>query len=128
MADRFHIYFTEDEAPLLEEAKRQIDNLSEFFKNVLREHLQMAKPPDTPTDVLRPEVQRPDAETIFRKKFDDFKTEAAVRIVFEDRTGAEQALKNRLAELRRAYPAEFEEIKELFKARYPGYAKILEEL
>ena len=124
MPTRFNIYFNEEEEPLLEEAKRRIDNLSEFFKNILREHLQIAKNvPETPT-----EVQRPDAGVIFRKKFADFETEADIRTVFEDRIGAEQALKNRLAELKRAYPQEFPTIKELFRARYPRYAKILEEL
>ena len=124
MPTRFNIYFNEEEEPLLEEAKRRIDNLSEFFKNVLREHLQIAKNvPETPT-----EVQRPDAGVIFQKKFADFETEADIRTVFEDRIGAEQALKNRLAELKRACPQEFPTIKELFHARYPRYAKILEEL
>ena len=124
MPTRFNIYFNEEEEPLLEEAKRRIDNLSEFFKNILREHLQIAKiVPETPT-----EVQRPDAGVIFQKKFADFETEADIRTVFEDRIGAEQALKNRLAELKRAYPQEFPTIKELFHARYPRYAKILEEL
>jgi len=124
MPTRFNIYFNEEEEPLLEEAKRRIDNLSEFFKNILREHLQIAKNvPETPT-----EVQRPDAGVIFQKKFADFETEADIRTVFEDRIGAEQALKNRLAELKRACPQEFPTIKELFHARYPRYAKILEEL
>ena len=124
MPTRFNIYFNEEEEPLLEEAKRRIDNLSEFFKNILREHLQIAKNvPETPT-----EVQRPDAGVIFQKKFADFETEADIRTVFEDSIGAEQALKNRLAELKRACPQEFPTIKELFRARYPRYAKILEEL
>ena len=124
MPTRFNIYFNEEEEPLLEEAKRRIDNLSEFFKNILREHLQIAKNvPETPT-----EVQRPDAGVIFQKKFADFETEADIRTVFEDRIGAEQALKNRLAELKRACPQEFPTIKELFHARYPRYAEILEEL
>ena len=124
MPTRFNIYFNEEEEPLLEEAKRRIDNLSEFFKNILREHLQIAKNvPETPT-----EVQRPDAGVIFQKKFADFETEADIRTVFEDRIGAEMALKNRLAELKRACPQEFPTIKELFHARYPRYAKILEEL
>ena len=124
MPTRFNIYFNEEEEPLLEEAKRRIDNLSEFFKNILREHLQIAKNvPETPT-----EVQRPDAGVIFQKKFADFETEADIRTVFEDRIGAEQALKNRLAELKRACPQEFPTIKELFRARYPRYTKILEEL
>lgn len=124
MPTRFNIYFNEEEEPLLEEAKRRIDNLSEFFKNILREHLQITKNvPETPT-----EVQRPDAGVIFQKKFADFETEADIRTVFEDRIGAEQALKNRLAELKRACPQEFPTIKELFRARYPRYAKILEEL
>ena len=125
MPTRFNIYFNDDEEPLLEEAKRQIDNLSEFFKTVLREHLQIPKMPEVP---VLPEVPRLNPEALFQKKFADFETEAAIRTVFEDRIGAEQALKNRLAELKRVCPAEFATIKELFAARYPRYAKILTEL
>ena len=124
MPTRFNIYFNEEEEPLLEEAKRRIDNLSEFFKNILREHLQIAKNvPETPT-----EVQRPDAGVIFQKKFADFETEADIRTVFEDRIGAEQALKNRLIELRRVNNEQFGDVCRLFAGKYPGYAKILEEL
>ena len=122
MAVRFHIYFTDEEEPLLEQAKRQIDNLSEFFKNILREHLQI------PKKVEESSYEPPDPKALFDKKFADFETEADVRNVFEDRIGAEQALKNRLAELKRAYPNEFLQIKELFRARYPRYAKITDEL
>ncbi len=125
MAMRFHIYFTDDEEPLLEEAKRQIDNLSEFFKTILREHLQIPKMPDVP---VIPEVSRLSPEALFQRKFADFQTEADIRIVFEDRIGAEQALKNRLAELKRICPTEFRDIKELFAKRYPRYANILTEL
>ena len=122
MADRLHIYFTDEEEPLLEQAKRQIDNLSEFFKNILREHLQI------PKKVEESSYEPPDPKALFDKKFADFKTEADVRNVFEDSIGAEQALKNRLSELKRAYPNEFLQIKELFRARYPRYAKITDEL
>ena len=125
MADRLHIYFTDEEEILLEEAKRRIDNLSEFFKNVLREHLSIPKMPEVSAN---PEVPKLNPESLFQKKFADFETEADIRTVFEDRIGAEQALKNRLAELKRACPQEFPTIKELFSARYPRYAKILEEL
>ena len=123
MPTRFNIYFNDEEEPLLEEAKRQIDNLSEFFKNILREHLQIQQKPEAP--VL---TERINAEALFERKFADFASEAAIRTVFEDRIGAEQALKNRLAELKRACPAEFPTIKELFAARYPRYAKITDEL
>lgn len=122
MAVRFHIYFTDEEETLLEQAKRQIDNLSEFFKNILREHLQI------PKKVEESSYEPPDPKALFDKKFADFETEADVRNVFEDRIGAEQALKNRLSELKRAYPNEFLQIKELFRARYPRYAKITDEL
>ena len=125
MADRLHIYFTDEEEILLKEAKRRIDNLSEFFKNILREHLSIPKMPEVSAN---PEVPKLNPESLFQKKFADFETEADIRIVFEDRIGAEQALKNRLAELKRACPQEFPTIKELFHARYPRYAKILEEL
>ena len=125
MADRLHIYFTDEEEILLKEAKRRIDNLSEFFKNVLREHLSIPKMPEVSAN---PEVPKLNPESLFQKKFADFETEADIRTVFEDRIGAEQALKNRLAELKRACPQEFPTIKELFHARYPRYAKILEEL
>ena len=122
MADRLHIYFTDEEEPLLEQAKRQIDNLSEFFKNILREHLQI------PKKVEESSYEPPDPKALFDKKFADFETEADVRNVFEDSIGAEQALKNRLSELKRAYPNEYLQIKELFRARYPRYAKITDEL
>ena len=125
MADRLHIYFTDEEEILLKEAKRRIDNLSEFFKNILREHLSIPKMPEVSAN---PEVPKLNPESLFQKKFADFETEADVRNVFEDRIGAEQALKNRLAELKRAYPNEFLQIKELFHARYPRYAKITDEL
>ena len=125
MADRLHIYFTDEEEILLKEAKRRIDNLSEFFKNILREHLSIPKMPEVSAN---PEVPKLNPESLFQKKFADFETEADIRTVFEDRIGAEQALKNRLSELKRAYPNEFLQIKELFRARYPRYAKITDEL
>ena len=120
MADRLHIYFTDEEEILLKEAKRRIDNLSEFFKTALKDRLENRSGPAP--------AEKPDMKRIFERKFADFSTEADIRTVFEDRIGAEQALKNRLAELRRACPAEFLTIKELFKARYPRYAKITDEL
>ena len=120
MSPRFNLYFAEDEADLLERGKKEIDNLSEFFKTALKDRLENRSGP-TP-------AEKPDMKRIFERKFADFASEAAIRTVFEDRIGAEQALKNRLAELRRACPAEFHAIKELFKARYPRYAKITDEL
>ena len=125
MSPRFNLYFAEDEADLLERGKKEIDNLSEFFKNILRDHLCLPTVQDIPAS---PEVSAPNPALLFERKFADFSTEADIRTVFEDRIGAEQALKNRLAELRRACPAEFHAIKELFKARYPRYAKITDEL
>ena len=122
MADRLHIYFTDEEEPLLEQAKRQIDNLSEFFKNILREHLQI------PKKVEESSYEPPDPKALFDKKFADFQNEADVRNVFEDSIGAEQALKNRLAELKKTYPNEFPAVKELFHVRFPRYAKLTNEL
>ena len=96
MADRLHIYFTDEEEPLLEQAKRQIDNLSEFFKNILREHLQI------PKKVEESSYEPPGPKALFDKKFADFQNEADVRNVFEDSIGAEQALKNLGAILKEA--------------------------
>ena len=121
MSPRFNLYFAEDEAELLERGKKEIDNLSEFFKLALKERLENPASSEKETLRLNPEA-------LFQKKFADFETEAAIRTVFEDRIGAEQALKNRLAELKHVCPAEFATIKELFAARYPRYAKILTEL
>ena len=64
MADRLHIYFTDEEEILLEEAKRRIDNLSEFFKNVLREHLSIPKMPEVSAN---PEVPKLNPESLFQK-------------------------------------------------------------
>ena len=121
MTPRFNLYFAEDETDLLEKGKKEIDNLSDFFKTALRNRLETGSGKNAP-------VEKIDIKKIFDKKFADFETEADVRNVFEDRIGAEQALKNRLAELKRAYPNEYLQIKELFRARYPGYAKITDEL
>ena len=121
MTPRFNLYFAEDEADLLERGKKEIDNLSEFFKTALKDRLENP-------GREKAEETGPDPQALFARKFADFETEADIRTVFEDRIGAEMALKNRLAELKRACPQEFLEIKELFRARYPLYAKILEEL
>ena len=121
MTPRFNLYFAEDEADLLKKGKKEIDNLSDFFKTALRDRLETGNRKDTP-------VEKIDIKKIFDKKFADFQNEADVRNVFEDSIGAEQALKNRLSELKRAYPNEFLQIKELFRARYPRYAKITDEL
>ena len=121
MTPRFNLYFAEDEAELLEKGKKEIDNLSDFFKTALRDRLETGNRKDAP-------VEKPDIKKIFDKKFADFQNEADVRNVFEDRIGAEQALKNRLAELKKTYPQEFEKVKEHFKARYPRYAKLTNEL
>ena len=40
MTPRFNLYFAEDEADLLERGKKEIDNLSEFFKTALKDRLE----------------------------------------------------------------------------------------
>ena len=121
MTPRFNLYFAEDEADLLEKGKKEIDNLSDFFKTALRDRLETGNRKDTP-------VEKIDIKKIFDKKFADFQNEADVRNVFEDSIGAEQALKNRLAELKKTYPNEFPAVKEHFHARFPRYAKLTNEL
>ena len=117
MPARFNLYFAEGEEHLLERGKAEIENLSAFFKDALKERL--SKP--------KQETQR-DTETLFHRKFADFKTEADIRTVFETKDAARPALKNRLTELKRAHPNEFKELAELFRKRYPAYADITEEL
>ena len=87
MTTRFHLYFPTGTEHLLEEAKEQIPNLSDFLIQALKVRLSAG--------VLMP---------------------------------AEQALKNRLAELRRTNKEQFGDIARLFAAKSPGPAKILEEL
>ena len=117
MASRFNIYFADEEEELLKRGKAEIENLSAFFKDALKERL--SKP--------KQETQR-DTEAVFHRKFADFKTEADIRTVFETKDAARPALKNRLTELKRAHPNEFKELAELFRKRYPAYADITEEL
>ena len=74
------------------------------------------------------EEQGINSQKIFDRKFADFQTEADIRKVFETKDAAKPALKNRLAELKRAHPKEFEQLKDQFKKRYPAYAKLTEEL
>ena len=114
MPARFNLYFPAGTEHVLDEAKRKIPNLSDFLIQAIRIRL-------SGESAENPAV-------LFEKKFGDFESEAYIRQIFPDRLSAEQALKNRLAELKRACPQEFLEIKELFRARYPRYAKILEEL
>ena len=117
MPTRFNLYFAEGEEELLERGKAEIENLSAFFKDALRKRLSEPKQ-DTHTN----------PQKIFDRKFADFQTEADIRKVFETKDAAKPALKNRLAELRRAHPKEFEQLKDQFKKRYPAYAKLTEEL
>lgn len=117
MATRFNIYFGDEEEALLEEGKKKIDNLSSFFKAALKARLEEG--------AAEPEI---DYAGIFQKKFGDFATEAAVYRVFEDRTAAKQALKNRLLELKRAYPSAFPVLAAMFCARFPAYAGVMKEL
>ena len=117
MASRFNIYFADEEEELLKRGKAEIENLSAFFKDALKERLSKPKQ-ETQTDSTK----------IFNKKFADFQKEADIRTVFETKDAARPALKNRLAELKRAHPNEFKELAEHFRKRYPAYADITEEL
>ena len=119
MATRFNIYFGDDEEGLLREGKAEIENLSAFFKDALKKRLKESK---------KTEEQGINSQKIFDRKFADFQTEADIRKVFETKDAAKPALKNRLAELKRAHPKEFEQLKDQFKKRYPAYAKLTEEL
>ena len=121
MTPRFNLYFAEDETELLEKGKKEIDNLSDFFKTALRDRLETGSGKNAPAEKI-------DIKKIFDKKFADFETEADIRTVFEDRIGAEQALKNRLIELKRAHTEQFGEICKLFAEKFPGYAKLTDEL
>ena len=116
MASRFNIYFADDEEELLKSGKAEIENLSAFFKDALKERLK------------QPKQETANIKQIFDRKFADFTTEADIRIVFETKQAAEPALKNRLAELKRAHPIEVKELKDIFKKRYPADAKLTDEL
>ena len=118
MPARFNLYFAEGEEELLERGKAEIENLSAFFKDALKKRLEEPKEETAPANIKQ----------IFDRKFADFQTEADIRTVFETKQAAEPALKNRLAELKRAHPKEFEQLKDQFKKRYPAYAKLTEEL
>ena len=119
MTTRFHLYFPTGTEHLLEEAKAVIPNLSEFLIAAIKARL--AEGSTAPAVYCS-------AETLFRKKFGDLESEAYLRRVFDDRIAAEQALKNRLVELKRTNREQFDEISRLFAEMFPGYAKILDEL
>lgn len=119
MTTRFHLYFPTGTEHILDEAKAAIPNLSEFLITAIKARLaegSTAPAADSTADAL------------FRKKFGDLESEAYLRKVFDDRNAAEQALKNRLRELKRTNREQFGEISRLFAETFPGYAKILDEL
>ena len=119
MTTRFHLYFPTGTEHLLEEAKAAIPNLSGFLIQAIKARL---------AEGTQPQKAGCSAADIFSKKFGDLESEAYLRQIFDTRTAAEQALKNRLAELRRTNKEQFGDIARLFAAKYPGHAKILEEL
>ena len=119
MTTRFHLYFPTGTEHLLEMAKKQIPNLSEFLIEAIKARLEQGE---------APKVKTAPAETIFQKKFGDLETEAYIRQIFDDRTAAEQALKNRLLELKRAHTEQFGDICKLFAEKFPVYAKLTDEL
>ena len=120
MTSRFNLYFPAGTEYLLEEAKEKIPNLSEFLLQAIRDRLS--------AETAEKPAEKVSAEALFQKKFGDLESEAYVRKIFEDRNLAEQALKNRLIELRRTNREQFGETLRLFAEKYPGYAKILDEL
>ena len=117
---RLNIYFPTGTEHLLEKAKEQIPNLSEFLIEAIKTRLEQ--------DVKPAKAETASAESIFQKKFSDLESEAYIRQIFDDRTAAELALKNRLTELKRVHTEQFGEICTLFRAKFPGYAKITDEL
>ena len=119
MTTRFHLYFPTGTEHLLETAKEQIPNLSEFLIEAIKARLEQG---------TAPKSEAVSAKDIFQKKFGDLETEAYIRQIFDDRTAAEQALKNRLLELKRAHTEQFGEICVIFRAKFPGYAKLTDEL
>lgn len=119
MTTRFHLYFPTGTEHLLEEAKAAIPNLSDFLIQAIKARLAE----DTQT-----QKAGISAADIFRKKFGDLESEAYIRQIFPDAVSASQALRNRLTETKRAHTEQFGEVCRLFAAKFPGYAKILEEL
>jgi len=117
---RLNIYFPTGTEHLLEQAKEQIPNLSEFLIEAIKERLSAGKT-EGPAETVS-------AYDIFCKKFGDLESEAYIRQIFDNRTAAEQALKNRLVETKRTHTEQFGEITALFAAKYPGYANITSEL
>ncbi|MBQ4597927.1 MAG: hypothetical protein IJB12_05960, partial [Methanocorpusculum sp.] len=61
MPARFNLYFAEGEEHLLERGKAEIENLSAFFKDALKERLSKPKQ-ETQTDI----------EAVFHRKVADF--------------------------------------------------------
>ena len=116
---RLNIYFPTGTEHLLETAKEQIPNLSGFLIEAIKARLEQGEAPKEINDT---------AETVFQKKFGDIESEAYIRKIFCDRTASEQALKNRLTELKRVHTEQFGEICKLFAEKFPGYAKLTDEL
>ena len=116
---RLNIYFPTGTEHLLETAKEQIPNLSDFLIQAIKDRLSAG---------VQMPAEQVSAEDLFCKKFGDLESEAYLRQIFDTRTAAEQALKNRLIELRRTNREQFGETSRLFAEKYPGYAKILTEL
>ena len=116
---RLNIYFPTGTEHLLETAKEQIPNLSGFLIEAIKARLEQGEAPKEINGT---------AETVFQKKFGDIESEAYIRKIFCDRTASEQALKNRLIELKRAHTEQFGEICKLFAEKFPGYAKLTDEL
>jgi hypothetical protein len=119
MTTRFHLYFPTGTEHLLETAKEQIPNLSGFLIEAIKARLEQGR---------ASKAETVSAESIFQKKFGDLESEAYIRQIFDDRIISEQALKNRLLELKRAHKEQFGEICKLFAEKFPGYAKITDEL
>ena len=119
MTTRFHLYFPTGTEHLLEEAKAEIPNLSGFLIQAIKARL---------AEGSQPQKAGISAADIFSRKFGDLESEAYIRQIFPDGVSASQALKNRLSETKRTHTEQFGEIAQLFAAKYPGYAKILEEL
>ena len=119
MTTRFHLYFPTGTEHLLEEAKAEIPNLSGFLIQAIKARL---------AEGTQPQKAGISAADIFSKKFGDLESEAYIRQIFPDAASASQALRNRLTELKRVHTEQFGEICTLFRAKFPGYAKITDEL
>lgn len=119
MTTRFHLYFPTGTEHLLEMAKEQIPNLSEFLIEAIKARLEQG---------TAPKAETVSAEALFQKKFGDLESETYIRQIFDDRIACEQALKNRLIELKRAHTEQFGEICKLFAEKFPRYAKLTNEL